>query len=326
MVQNLSNLVAFVADPLLPGVHYAVQQNGLVFVVLNGTVLPQPFIDLRTSVACCGEQGLLGLAFPPDAGTGRVFVNFTNTDGDTVVARFYRSAQNPVVLIPSSRFDLQWPDGRRYLDQPAANHNGGHLAFGPDAFLYIALGDGGGGDDQYKTAQNGNSLLGKMLRLDVSVPDSDTRGYQIPPDNPFRDGNPINALGEIWHFGLRNPWRYSFDDPARGGTGALFIGDVGQGSREEISYAPPGVGAVNFGWPVFEGNLQRNNPAEPLAYLPATAPLLDYPRSGNFAVIGTTVTGGFVYRGSALGAQYFGRYFFADYGNGRVWSVAWQPA
>src|SRR5262245_40391554 len=215
---GLQNPVAFVVDPTDPSLFFVVEQRGTIRTVRNGTVNPAVFLDLRNDVRGGGEQGLLGFAFAPDAATSRrFFVNFTNQAGDTVVARFRRDAQGNAD--PSSRFDLMWPDGRRSIDQPFDNHNGGHLAFGPDDYLYIGLGDGGNAGDPFHNAQNPRSLLGKMLRIDVSVPDDDQRGYRVPEDNPFVDGDPIAALPEIWDIGLRNPWRYSFDDMTRGGTG-----------------------------------------------------------------------------------------------------------
>lgn len=319
VVAGLSQLVAFVQDPVVPAVFYAVEQSGVVRVVQNGTVLPTPFLDLRGAIAAGGEQGLLGLAFAPDVASGRVFVNFTNTAGDTVVARFRRTPENPLVVNPTSRFDLRWPGGEPWIDQPFDNHNGGHLAFGPDGFLYIGLGDGGSGNDPGNRAQDPNTLLGKMLRIDVNVNDVHPIGYVVPADNPFADGVPIGALPEIWDFGLRNPWRFSFDDPRLGGTGALFIGDVGQGAREEIDYEPAGSGGRNFGWAIIEGNLSTGL-NRPRAFDPLTPPLLDYPRT-----FGASVTGGYVYRGTALGSAYVGRYFFADYISRRVFSVGWQP-
>jgi glucose/arabinose dehydrogenase len=319
VASNLPQLVAAIADPLQPGVLFAVEQNGLIVTVQGSTVLPAPFLDLRSVTAADGERGLLGMAFAPDAASGRFFVNFTNSNGDTVVARFRRSAANPLVADPSSRFDLRWPNGSRVISQPFANHNGGNLVFGPDGFLYIGMGDGGSGNDPNNNAQNPNSLLGKMLRIDVNVPDSDAAGYRVPPDNPFVRGVPIAALGEIWAFGLRNPFRYSFDNPALGGTGALFIGDVGQNNREEIDVAPAGRGGQNYGWRIREGTIATPGvPPTTPAFTPLTEPLGDYGRN-----VGVTVIGGFVYRGRALGGDFFGRYFFADEGNGHVWSIAW---
>jgi Glucose / Sorbosone dehydrogenase len=217
--------------------------------------------------------------------------------------------------------DFLWPGGTRFIAQPFANHNGGNLVFGPDGYLYIGLGDGGSGNDPLNNAQNPNTLLGKMLRIDINVPDSNPVGYQVPGDNPFLDGNPIAALPEIWDFGLRNPWRYSFDDPSRGGTGALFIGDVGQSTREEIDYEPAGQGGRNYAWRIREGSVATPGvPATSPAFTPLVDPLFDYNRS-----VGQAITAGYVYRGQALGASYFGRYFFADYGAGRIFSLGWVP-
>jgi glucose/arabinose dehydrogenase/putative transposon-encoded protein len=307
--------VAFVQDPTNRAVQYVVEQGGRIRVVQNGTVLATDFLDMRSVVTPGGgERGLLGMAFAPDAATsGRFYVDFTNLAGDTVVARFRRSA-NPLVADPSSRFDLRWggAGSPRFIAQPFANHNGGHLAFGPDGFLYIGLGDGGSGNDPDHRAQNPAELLGKMLRIDVSVPETDPGGYQVPAGNPF-----VGAAGmrpEIWSFGLRNPWRYNFDDPARGGTGALIIGDVGQNQWEEIDYEPPASGGRNYGWRNREGahdNVTSRIPAFP----PLVDPIHEYSHS-----VGVSITGGFVYRGCALGPAYRGRYFFADF-TGRMWSL-----
>ena len=305
--------VAFVQDPTDRTVQLVVQQGGRIRVVRNGAALGTDFLNLSGSVSTGGERGLLGLAFAPDYATsGRFYVNFTNTSGDTVVARFVRSS-TPTLADPSSRFDLQLEGTRRFINQPFSNHNGGHLAFGPDGYLYIGLGDGGSGNDPDHRAQNPNELLGKMLRIDVNVPDADPFGYRIPPDNPFLGGN--SARDEIWAFGLRNPWRYNFDDVARGGTGALVIADVGQNRFEEINYEPRGAGGRNYGWRNREG-AHDNVTTRPLAYQPATEPIFEYGRSD-----GISITGGYVYRGTRLGAAYRGRYFFADY-SGRLWSLA----
>ena len=313
VVTGLQSPVAFVQDPTDRSVQLVVQQAGRIRVVRDGAIAGNDFLNLTSSVSCCGEQGLLGLAFAPDyASSGRFYVNFTNTAGNTVVARFLRSSI-PTQADLSSRFDLRLEGTRRFVTQPFANHNGGHLAFGPDGYLYIGLGDGGSGNDPDHRAQNPNELLGKMLRIDVNVPEADPFGYRIPPDNPFLGGN--SARDEIWAFGLRNPWRYSFDDVARGGTGALVIADVGQNRFEEINYEPRGAGGRNYGWRNREG-AHDNVTTRPLAYQPATDPIFDYGRSD-----GISITGGFVYRGTRLGAAYRGRYFFADY-SGRVWSLA----
>ena len=205
-----------------------------------------------------------------------------------------------------------------YIPQPFANHNGGNLIVGPDGYLYIALGDGGSGDDPENNAQRTDTLLGKMLRVDVNVADTHPNGYVIPADNPFLDGNPVAALPEIWAFGLRNPWRYSFDD-GPGGTGALILGDVGQVTSEEIDYEPANTGGRNYGWRVREGST-AHIPSPPPAYTPLTDPVYDYPRT-----LGQAVTGGYVYRGSGLASFFRGRYFFADFVTGRIWSLRLTP-
>jgi glucose/arabinose dehydrogenase len=308
--------VALVQDPLDRNLQFVVQQGGRIRAVRSGVVLSTDFLDVSDQVVSGGEQGLLGMAFAPDtASSGRFFINFTNRSGHTVVARFRRT--DPVVADRGSRFDLRWePNGQAFIAQPFANHNGGHLAFGPDGFLYVGLGDGGSGNDPSHRAQNPNELLGKMLRIDVNVANSHPTGYQIPGDNPFVAGSrPISARGEIWSFGLRNPWRYTFDDPARGGTGALIIGDVGQNAWEEVDYEPANRGGRNYGWRNREG-AHDNVTSQAPAYTPLVEPIHEYNRSS-----GQSISGGYVYRGSALGPSFLGRYFFADFVQGRVWSL-----
>jgi glucose/arabinose dehydrogenase len=312
------NPIAFVQDPADRAAQFVVQQDGHIRVVRGTAVLGPDFLDLSATIVSGGEQGLLGLAFAPDTLTsGRFFVDFTNRAGDTVVARF-RRPNNGVTADPATRFDLRWggAGGPAFIAQPFANHNGGHLAFGPDGFLYIGLGDGGSGDDPDHRAQNPLEFLGKMLRIDVGVPDAHPSGYQVPPGNPFIGGVPVAARPEIWAFGLRNPWRYNFDDPAHGGTGALVIADVGQNRFEEIDYEPANRGGRNYGWRNREG-LHDNVTSRPPAYLPLVDPIHEYDHA-----VGQSITGGFVYRGTALPANYRGRYFFADYVQGRVWSLA----
>jgi glucose/arabinose dehydrogenase len=315
---GFANPVNAVQDPAIPGVFYVVEQGGVVRIIRDGVVLPDPFIDLRGSITSGGERGLLGMAFPPDAATsGRVFFNFTDQNGDTVVARFTRNAANPLAVDPSSRFDLRWSTGLRVIQQPFANHNGGHLVFGPDGFLYIATGDGGSARDPQNNAQNPGTLLGKVLRIDVNVPDSDPDGFRVPADNPFLDGIPILAMPEIWDFGMRNPWRYSFDDFGPSATNALIIADVGQNAREEINFEPAGAGGRNYGWRIREGRIPTPGvPPTAPAFGPLTDPIYDYTHDE-----GSSVTGGFIYRGQALGASYLGRYFFADFVSSRVWSL-----
>jgi glucose/arabinose dehydrogenase len=311
---GLVNPVAFVMDPADHQTFYVVEQRGTIRTVRDNTVAQGFLLDIRSTISSDGERGLLGLAFPPDAATSRRFyVNFTNANGDTVIARYTRRTSGEVDL--DSRLDLMWPDGRRFIPQPFSNHNGGHLAFGPDGYLYIGLGDGGSGGDPFNNAQNPNTLLGKMLRIDVNVPDTDPRGYRVPEDNPFVDRQPIAALTEIWAFGLRNPWRYNFDDWTHGGTGALVIADVGQSAREEVNWEPFGAGGRNYGWRLREGRAAYDARTT-AAYQPLTEPIHDYPRTD-----GMSITGGFVYRGAALNPMFNGRYFFADYVAGRVFTI-----
>jgi glucose/arabinose dehydrogenase len=318
VAQGLSQPIAFVQDPSQPNVQFIVEQTGLIRILVNG-MLGGTFLDLTTEILLGGERGLLGLAFPPDYPTSRRFyVNFTrDPDGHTVVARFLRDENNPLLADESSRLDLKWPDGMGgtidHIVQPYPNHNGGHLAFGSDGYLYIGLGDGGSGGDPEHRAQMPGTLLGKMLRINVNVDVSDPEGYDVPGTNPFL-ADP-NVLPEIWSFGLRNPWRYSFDDVMLGGTGALILGDVGQGMWEEVNYEPALAGGRNYGWRLREGAHPYDG-SEPPYFTPLRDPIWEYDHT-----TGSVVTGGVVYRGSNLGAGFFGRYFFTDFGFSRVWSV-----
>ena len=315
-VSGLVQPVGWVQDPSNPARQYVLEQRGVIRVVNGGVLEALDFLDLTLSVSTGGERGLLGLAFPPNyASSGRFYVNFTDTNGNTVIARFQRSAANPLQANPNSRRDLQWPSGQRFIVQPFPNHNGGKMLFGPDGFLYIGMGDGGSSNDPAHRAQDPTSLLGKILRIDVNVANTNTKGYRIPPSNPFRDGSPIAALNEIWAFGLRNPWRFAVDDPALGGTGALLIADVGQNAWEEINYEPANTGGRNYGWRNREGAHNRIN-RRPPAYRPLVDPIHEYGRG-----FGASITGGQVYRGSALGPQQAGRYVYADFISGRVASI-----
>ena len=259
---------------------YIVEQRGTIRVIDRGKLRSGFFLDIRTRTAAGGEQGLLGLAFDPEYATNRfVYVNYTDTSGDTRIVR-YRT--NGTRAIPSSARRLL------FIDQPYSNHNGGGLAFGSDGFLYVGTGDGGSGGDPENRAQNMQSLLGKMLRLDVGRPGS-------PP--------------EIVGLGLRNPWRYSFDRL----TGDLYIGDVGQGAIEEVSFTPRGsAGLENYGWDLFEGSRRFEEKAAGPGQL--VFPVFEYGRNK-----GSTVTGGHVYRGKARPAER-GRYFVGDFYTGTVWS------
>ncbi|HTV01422.1 MAG TPA: PQQ-dependent sugar dehydrogenase, partial [Luteitalea sp.] len=323
---GLDQPVGLVADPSDDHRQFVIEKTGRLRLVIDGVLQPDPVLDISTQVTAAGEQGLLGLAVDPQfATTGRIWVNFTRQpDGATVVARFTRASAPPFRFDPATRLDLRFatnPD-QRFIPQPAANHNGGKLLFDADGFLIVAMGDGGGGNDTYRQAQAPQSLLGKLLRLDVAVPDEAEaalgqradaeRGYRVPPDNPFVDGIPIAARPEIWAFGLRNPWRVTLDAPELGGTGALLIGDVGQGAREEVDYEPRGLGGRNYGWPMREGTLTNSGSPSGVsaAFLPLVDPIHEYPRAD-----GVSITGGYVYRGRLLASSLAGRYVFGDLSN-----------
>jgi glucose/arabinose dehydrogenase len=307
-VSGLSSPVAFVQDPGDATVQYVVEQAGRIKVVSNGVLQATPFLDIASMIAAGGEQGLLGLAFPPNySASGRFYVFFTNGSGDLVVARFTRSAANRFVADRASRFDLRWSTGDQYIEHSArSNHNGGCLAFGPDGMLYITTGDGGGGGDPDNNAQNISVLLGKILRVDVvsAAAQASPSGFVVPP------GNAGLPRAEIWSLGWRNPWRFSFD-LGSGGTGAMIVGDVGQGAWEEIDYEPANRPGRNYGWDFREGTHAFSGTA------PAglTNPIFEYSRS-----LGASVTGGYVYRGSLL-PEMRGRYFFGDYVFRRIYSI-----
>lgn len=280
---------------------FVLEKVGRIRVVQDGVLLPTSFLDITDRVGSSqNEQGLLGLAFHPQyASNGAFFVNYTDRQGDTVVARFLASA-DPAKAESSSEAVLLT------LGQPAGNHNGGHLAFGSDGFLYIGMGDGGGAGDRYGNGQNGQTLLGAMLRLDVD------RGepYSIPEDNPFI-GNP-GVRDEIWAIGLRNPWRYSFDRL----TGDLYIADVGQNMYEEINFeSAGGPGGRNYGWPIMEG-LHCFPVDRPCDQSGLTLPVWEYEHTQ-----GCSVTGGYVYRGQEF-PLLKGIYLFGDYCTGRIWGLA----
>lgn len=289
------------APPGDTGRLFIVEKTGAILVLDlgSGGILEQPFLDLSGEVSTGGEQGLLGLAFHPDyAGNGVFYVNLTNRDGDTEIRAYRVSADDPNRADPAGSLVMT-------VDQPFANHNGGWLGFGPDGYLYIALGDGGSGGDPQNHAQNLDSLLGKILRIDVSAdafPGDGARNYAIPPDNPFAA---TPGADEIWAYGLRNPWRASFDSA----TGTLFIADVGQGAREEVDI---GIAGGNYGWPTFEGD--RLYSSRPLTGGDAIAPIAVYDHSQGFSI-----TGGYVYRGPSTDLQ--GLYFYADFGSARVWTL-----
>ena len=277
---------------------FLVQQGGRIHILKGGAVAPAPFLDISSRTRGGGERGLLGLAFPPEYARKRHFyINYTNLQGHTVIAR-YRTTSNPDVTDPASEQILLT------IDQPYSNHNGGQLRFGPDGYLWIGMGDGGSGGDPQNNAQSKQSLLGKMLRVDV---ESDLTQVRIPPDNPFVGDSSYQPA--IWALGLRNPWRFSFDRA----TGDLWIADVGQNRAEEIDFQPAANrGGENYGWSLMEG-LECYRPACSAAGL--VLPVLEYGRSE-----GCSVTGGFVYRGSRSPALR-GTYLYGDYCSGRIWGL-----
>ncbi|MCS6847275.1 MAG: PQQ-dependent sugar dehydrogenase [Anaerolineae bacterium] len=282
------------------GVLYITEQPGRVRVWRDGQVLPTPFLDLTDRVGDrANEQGLLSIAFSPDfAQSRRLFVNYTDTAGDTVISGFIANADG-LTADPSS----EWVVMR--IAQPYANHNGGQIKFGPDGMLYIGMGDGGAAGDPQNFAQNMRSLLGKMLRIDVSQ-SSPAQPYRVPADNPdFGDG----ARPEIWASGLRNPWRFSFDRV----TGDMFIADVGQNAFEEINFQPANQGGQNYGWKFREG-------FAPYAGDPGTLVLTDPIHQYAHREGGCSVTGGYVYRGSAL-PSLAGAYIYGDFCSGLIWTL-----
>lgn len=273
---------------------FVVEQGGSIYVVQNGETLAEPFLNIEERVGSDGnEQGLLGLAFHPDFETsGFFYVNYTDLNGDTVISRFSVSGDANVADANSEQTLLQ-------VDQPFPNHNGGHLEFGPDGFLYAGLGDGGSQGDPRGNGQSLDTLLGKLLRIDVNSGSP----YGIPADNPF--GN------EIWAYGFRNPWRFSFDRA----TGDLYIADVGQNQFEEIDFLPGGIaGGTNFGWNYFEGRqVYEGTPPEGIQLM---EPVAEYEHGSTRC----SVTGGYVYRGANLPA-WQGVYVFADFCSGEIWGL-----
>ena len=277
---------------------FVVEQPGRIRIIQDGLLLPGAFLDITDRVGSEGfEQGLLGLAFHPQyAQNGYFFVNYTDLNGDTVIARFQVSAADPQQADSGSEKRLL------FVDQPYRNHNGGQVAFGPDGYLYLGLGDGGSAADPQGNGQSLAALLGKILRLDVDGGDP----YAIPADNPFASGG---GKPEIWAYGLRNPWRFAFDRL----TGDLYVGDVGQNQWEEINFLPPGVAGANFGWSFYEGTHPFRSDAV-LAVQPV-APVAEYGHNQ-----GCSVTGGVVYRGVLLPA-WQGIYLYADYCSGTGWGL-----
>lgn len=290
---------------------FVVEQNqaDIHIIDASGAVLPTPFLDLTGKVQTGGERGLLGLAFHPDYETnGYFYVNYTRGNPNrTIVERYSVSTTNPNVADASSGFQiLSFP-------QPQSNHNGGCLRFGPDGYLYIGTGDGGGAGDSSCNAQNPGTYLGKMLRIDVDGGSP----YAVPATNPYV--STPGFLPEIWGVGLRNPWRYGFDPL----TGELFIGDVGQSSREEVNVVPASDGPFNFGWKMMEGTTCFGTGGCPGGILPCnnaalTDPVTEYPHTGPFGGP-CSITGGEVMRDCSIPGL-FGTYFYADYCSAQIFS------
>lgn len=268
--------------------------------IYNGTkILSQPFLDITSLVSCCDERGLLSIAFHPDySNNGFFYIDYTDIDGNTVIARYSVSSDADVADKDSAQTIIK-------IHQPFANHNGGGLQFGPDRYLYIGMGDGGSAGDPKNNAQSLKSLLGKILRIDI---DGGTP-YSIPPTNPFI--KKTKAKKEIWAYGLRNPWRFSFDRL----TGSLFIGDVGQNEWEEVDFEPASSkGGKNYGWRRMEGK-HCYNPTTSCNNGSLTLPILEYSHA-----VGCSVTGGYRYRGTEITPLY-GYYLYSDYCSGTIWGA-----
>jgi glucose/arabinose dehydrogenase len=274
---------------------FVVEQRGVIWILRDDVRLAQSFLDIQGRVNAGAERGLLGLAFHPSYATnGRFYVDYTNTAGNTVIEEYLARTDN------TDRADAT--SGRILLSvvQPASNHNGGLLQFGPDGYLWIGMGDGGGSGDTYGNGQDPGTLLGAMLRIDVDGGDP----YGIPADNPFADG--VGGAPEVWAYGLRNPWRWSFD----AATGTVWIADVGQGQWEEVDGEPVGDAGLNYGWPVMEGDHCFSSPGCDTDGL--VRPVYEYDHGQ-----GCSITGGFVYRGSAM-PDMVGRYVFGDFCQGWI--------
>lgn len=307
IVTGLSKPVWAIATPSKPNHLYILEKDGVIRLLnLNtGKVQQQAFLDISAQIKIrMNEQGLLGMAFDPDfSSNGRYYLNYTNLNGDTQIARFECDPKSAKVTIPGSEKTIL------SIDQPYKNHNGGWIGFGPNNFLYIATGDGGAGNDPKNYSQNMQSLLGKMLRIDISQ----NEPYSIPSSNPYPDDKKIRP--EIYAHGLRNPWRCDWDTE----TNHLFIADVGQNAEEEINYVSHDkLKAANFGWRLREGAI--TTPKKKIggeASNNHTEPIYSY-KHGIGKAEGLSITGGFIYRGKIDSLK--GHYFFADWVNPRLWS------
>ena len=309
-VTGLTSPVGFEAPSDGTNRIFIIEQAGIIRIIQNASLVPGPFLNVVSRVSSGGETGLLGLAFHPSFGTNRrFFVNYTRQSGgqlQTVISEFLVSTTN------ANQADATSERLLLVVNQPFSNHNGGQLAFGPDGFLYIALGDGGSGGDPQGNGQNTNVLLGKILRIGVDPPFAAGKQYAIPSDNPFATGG---GAQEVWAYGLRNPWRFSFDRT----TGRLFAGDVGQGDWEEADIITKGG---NFGWKVMEGNHCFPPSVNNCNMAGLSLPITEYDHS---AAGGTSIIGGFVYRGSAI-AGLAGTYVFGDLSSGRIWGAKQDAA
>ncbi len=305
--EELSRPVHLAEIPGSAGLLAVTEQRGVIRTFRpSGRKTGGVLLDIRRKVSRQGnEEGLLSLAFDPDFGRNRAMFVFYSAAAPrrAVISRFTLEPARPVARPATERIILQ-------VEQPYSNHNGGQLAFGPDGFLYIALGDGGAGGDPLGHGQNRRTLLGAILRIDVRNP-TDSRPYRIPADNPFVRG-PSGSRGEIWAYGLRNPWRFSFDRA----TGALYAADVGQNTMEEIDLI---VGGGNYGWNIMEGSLCYD-PGVGCGRRGLKPPVAEYGHDQ-----GSSVTGGFVYRGRAL-PFLRGRYLFGDFGSGTIWTIPSEGA
>ncbi len=284
---------------------FIIEQPGLIRIVQDGVLLPAPFLDVEGIVQDAGnEQGLLGMAFHPDYATnGRFFINYTGRapNGATVIAEYTVSSDANVANTTGITLMT--------INQPEGNHNGGMITFGNDGYLYIGTGDGGGGGDQHGLIGNGqnlNTLLGKILRIDV-----DSSPYAIPADNPFSGAS---GMPEIWAYGLRNPWRFSFDTA----NGDIYIADVGQNAIEEVNVQAGDAAGLNYGWRIMEAS-DCFNPANNCDQTGLVLPTHEYPQTQGRR----SITGGYVYRGVCL-PDIAGRYFFGDYVGEQIYTFEYQ--